>query len=59
MVPPQQMLDAIQMHASELEKIQEALAKLNIRGKWIVIARNAFLFIGLATLTAWKILNLP
>jgi hypothetical protein len=59
MVRPQQMQDAIQMHASELENIQEALSKLNTRGKWIVIVRNAFLFIGLATLTAWKILNLP
>ena len=58
LVPPQHMADAIKMHATEVERIQEWMAKLNSRGKWASRLRNAFLFLGLAALTAWKILNL-
>ena len=58
-VNPQQMPQAIAMHEAELEKIQAALKKLNSRGRWLGIARNSLLFLGLAALTAWKIANLP
>jgi len=58
-VNPQQMPQAIAMHEAELEKIQAALKKLNSRGRWLGVARNSLLFLGLAALTAWKIANLP
>jgi hypothetical protein len=57
-VRPQEMPDAIAMHESELQKIRDVMTRLNARGKWTGIARNALLFFGLAALTAWKIANL-
>ncbi len=55
---PQQLPEAIKLHAAEVEKIQHAIEELNSRGKWAALVRNAFLLLGLTALTAWKILNL-
>jgi hypothetical protein len=41
-VPPQQMPEAIALHAAELEKIQQALSKLNARESGLALRGTPF-----------------